>query len=93
MAKKRDSYLGIQEVLIENLDDETKHWLEKEIIQKLYLIESTKSDLKNLKGSFDDRIKGLKKHVNDMLEALKNKDVSSLDYSYGKDWKQEISCK
>jgi hypothetical protein len=90
MAKKKTAQLSIDGLLIENLSEEDRSLIERIIVEKLQKIDDEKKNLKLFSDTYKGKIKVLKAQVDDMVEAIKNKDFSSLDYKYGVDWRESL---
>jgi mevalonate pyrophosphate decarboxylase len=91
MAKKAPIFINTDDLLIENLDEKDKAFLERVIVEKLQKINEAKANLKIWQGTYKDKISRQKKQVSEMVDAIKNKDISNLDYKYGQEWREELS--
>lgn len=91
MAKKAPIFINTDDLLIENLDEKDKAFLERIIVEKLQKINESKANLKIWQGTYKDKISRQKKQVSEMVDAIKNKDISNLDYKYGQEWREELS--
>lgn len=91
MAKAAKISVSLDTVLIENLHSDDKAFLERTIVEKLQKIDQAKADLKVYNDTYKDKIKRLKRHVSDMVNAVKTKDISNLDCKYGQEWREDLS--
>lgn len=91
MAKAKKTTMNLDTILIENLNEEDKAFLERVIVEKLQKIDQAKADLKVYNDTYKDKIKRLKKQVGDMVNAVKVKDISNLDCKYGQEWREDLS--